>query len=282
MLTLAARTNFEISKDSRNRHARQFRTLYRDSMRMSGVTSKQFKGTACLGWIPYADSVEATGSQSFIGYAGTGYRNKVLCTVLFFLGNPVPEDNPSSLEGFRQILLSKEYRGAISLHNIELTRHPNGKVDVRVDPLESDEQVGFTPYRMPGLFRRWVFWDRGRQERDGMQNTPSYQVALDGSVSISHEVRFKIGKLGDFGSWLLTGYWAAYARIRISYAISGSNYCSVRIVGSGIPSQTIYLDWSRLHFYNMLDINGVELIQFLRSGSGLAPLVFEHMHSWQE
>src|SRR5207302_694082 len=80
-------------------------------------------------------------------------------------------------------------------------------------------------------------------------------------------LRFKVGRLVNFGSWVVTGHRLPSAWIGISYQICCTGEVSVTFSGSYVPSQYYYVDWKRERSHDMLTNTLSEVKNFMLGDS---------------
>ncbi len=224
---------------------------------------------ACVGWIPFYDDVSEMPSCDYKSHslAKSVFRPSAL-SILFRSGNPSDsgsDSNPSPASfsdrtQFLKFLESKNYRAALALDDVKLIATKAGR-PLRVS-FKSPEAVGFTPIRVMFGSHIYTYYDRGEGGDDW-----EFTVNADkGEVTIRYTVRFKLGKLGQFGCFLLTGRPAPSALMSIHYRISSSGQVSVGFSGSYVPSQSYYINWTRENMHDMIGNSAEAINGFLDAG----------------
>jgi hypothetical protein len=251
--------------------------------------------SALIGYIPFRESLRHPELESYFRFAKqfdaafrsfrTPWSMYVACDQLFYSGNDTPPDGIFfDLGEFRSYLRRKDYRGALAIHSISIDDFDGTKYPVRVETLTDRETLGYTPYGIPAPPRR--FWRQfrlhGKGYRDGAPRGPRIEQRLFGEeINISLEVKFRIGRLGNLISRLLTGAHAPNARMSIRYTIDMKRKLMIiKAEGSSIPSQ-LYGSHAfsrnvKFAGHNMLR-NDEEMIRgFLGNAVEDAPLVVAH------
>lgn len=187
-----------------------------------------------IGWIPYR-SFDSGPINAYSEYSNKSKARALACKLLFFSGNePPPQENIfKEQDKFIQFLRSKNYRGAISVHNVEFYSFDNGEYGINFETLPIGYGVGYTPYRVTK--DKVIKYQKGQ----GWELGPTVECYQDG-VSIEHTSAFRIGKLGREFAKTLTGYEPPFAWLYVKYDIRKTGKCNISFAGSSIPSQFYY------------------------------------------
>jgi hypothetical protein len=96
----------------------------------------------------------------------------------------------------------------------------------------------------------------------------SRDIALsdDGSMKLELLVRFKVGKLANWGSKILTGHLAPSAWMRVQYNLWPNGLLDLQFSGSSIPSQKNYLKSREVFHHDMLDLDQGTVNGFIAAG----------------
>jgi len=196
-----------------------------------------------VGWIPFRLQVPVN----------SGIPANLASTLLLQSGNPQPPQTFAGYPGFANWLYplnlngTKEYRAAFYLQGVEAEFSDDGTLP-RISHNGYGYFPGFTPYRIfvgsvniAPLFPIVPRYSKGR----GPSSMP---MASFDSLGAWAEYRFRVEfKLSNFANGIqrqVTGYWAPYAWCELSYRIAASGQTLIRVFGSAIPSQRLYLDWA--------------------------------------
>ena len=87
-------------------------------------------------------------------------------------------------------------------------------------------------------------------------------------------IPFRLGEGGENFAGLATGRGAANAWMGLAYTIRNDRTCRIRIIGSYMPSQTFYLNWTHapppIPVHDMSFITASAIDRFLGAGQSLA------------
>jgi len=86
-------------------------------------------------------------------------------------------------------------------------------------------------------------------------------------VTVQRWVRFKIGRTGEFGAFVLTGRRAPSALISVEYSFRTSGDVSVCFGGTSIPSESCYFSRAREGLHDMIGNTAEGISDFLNAGS---------------
>jgi hypothetical protein len=224
---------------------------------------------ACIGWIPFYLDLSEMPECDFKHHriAQPALFHPSGASLLFLAGNmsesgSASDPSPASFSGrtqFLSLLESKNFRAALALDEVELIVDEMGK-PLRI-AFKSLDEVGYTPMRVAMGRRFLTYHDRGRGSSD-------FEIITDSdAVTIRIWIRFKIGKLGDLGGFFFTHRRAASASMSVEYRIDSLGRTSVRVWGSFIPSQSLYIDWARETLHDMIGNSESAIDGFLNAGS---------------
>jgi hypothetical protein len=216
--------------------------------------SIQFVAAEAVGWIPYYERLADMPTNDYYVFATESKRKWIACDMLFYSGN-TPTPAAQFLEQqreFAELLHSKNYRGALWLRDIRLHCYDNDTYKVECKPLVGKQHVGYTPMRMPQWRGKTVLaFSKGQ----GSEIEPSVVKRPDGA-NLSYEVRFRIGRIGNLATRLLTKNWAPDAWLRVDYELRRDGNCTIAYSGSRIPSSVHYqanteTGRQRVYYHNM-------------------------------
>lgn len=215
------------------------------------------------GFIPYYKTIEHVPPNNYTRhqFASPPFD------LLFDSGNtPAPKPRFAGMDDFLRFVASKNFRGVMTLRDVKLYCDENGKP--RELKVKHYEEIGYTPmrdliaWRLFGSPKFKIFYDKGIGEY-GCKAT----FASD-SAQITQWVRFRIGKLGNFGAWIMTGLWAPYVWMKTVYTIFCDGRVRVSFHGSKIPTQYYYVNWVVNGGRDMLGNTTAEIDGFLHAGDG--------------
>lgn len=192
-----------------------------------------------VGWIPYYERLEEMPPCHYRSYAAEHRRKRLGCDLLFYSGNTPPSNDIfASRESLRTFIKTKNYRGIFSLREVKIHIPDSEKPYLT---FESDcsrmEEIGYTPFRLPLLrSKRVLKYSRGR----GNKAEPTVLSNHDGAY-LSHEIQFRIGRIGNLGAKLLTKYWAPYVWMRVEYDVRRDGSYTLKISGSYVPTQIRFI-----------------------------------------
>lgn len=193
-----------------------------------------------IGWVPFQERAPWP----------TGYPRGRATKLLFQAGNPDPPVKFGGFAGFADWAYplnpvgTREYRVALSLSAVRAEFAPGARPRIFGAP---DALIGFTPFRL--------LWN-GRNLADLLPQFAAYDAgigrvgdlvsAVDPAgewVEMRFRVEFKLAWLGNLVGRLLTGAWAPHAWCEVRYHVDRSGGIVVRVQGSAVPSQRLYVDW---------------------------------------
>jgi hypothetical protein len=199
-----------------------------------------------IGYIPFLRSVSGTPARSV--YRKLRWRPAF--HFLFRSGNPVPPVTMDPEVSLADFLRLRHFRAVLWIRNIVLENDRGGS---RIS-LKHGHKVGYTPL-MGGIFLPGA-------------GTLTPEVTLSyGRLTITVILRFKLGKLANFGSGILTGHLAPSAWIQTRYSVWSSGLCELQFTGSSIPSQKIYVDIREIFHHDMLSTENNSIMRFIRAGN---------------
>jgi hypothetical protein len=250
---------------------------------------KRFRGPDVLviGWIPFHLNPPPL----------AGYPAGHPTTMLLNSGNPRPPVAFSGYDGFENwmhpglLVGTKEYRAAIYLQDVVAEFHNDGSPP-RADCGPYGTFPGYTPYRYffgssNLLARGGILPQYG--SGNGPQYTPISVTGPAGSwVELRYRAEFKLSWLANLLSKVLTGSWAPYAWCEISYRFHKDGKVSIRVDGTAVPSQWLYINWTvpkasktTVARYDMLTAVAADVQGFLQNvGWGCAPAPQASQLSW--
>lgn len=208
--------------------------------------SIQGPDVAAVGWIPYYDKWPDIPQPHL-------YRRSIAMRLLFNSGNPEPRANFPNADSFENwIGNTKEYRGALWLRDAALKW-----TDARPRPVfecTRDGLAGYTPPRVVVKGANLAPWPvsghyEGRGSLDDPLPTPDPD-SNGGEVTLT--VKFKLSARMEKIGYLMTGYWAPSAWMKLTYRMEKTGRVTVKLQGSTIPSQAYYSGWQRRGAHDML------------------------------
>ena len=225
---------------------------------------------ACVAWIPfYVDLADMPTSDYKNHRLAKSFMLPSALSILFWSGNPSDpgsDSNPSPASfsdrtQFLKFIETKNYRAAIALDEIKCVMTKAGK-PLRLS-FKSLADVGYTPMRVDIGSMLLTYYDKGRGSADFDVVPDSVQEEL----SIKFWIRFKIGRLGDFGSFVFTGGLAPSASMSLEYRLDTNGRVSIDFAGSYIPSQSLYVNWTRTSLHDMIGNSSAMIDAFLDAGA---------------
>lgn len=215
---------------------------------------------ASIGWIPYFKYITQMPANDYTRHS----LFYPAFQVLFDSGNdPPPPVTFSGLTDFFNFLSTENFRGAMYLGDVRLCCDAMGR------PTQVSwrryEEVGYTPMRVvvgrPPIDSKFAVYYSQGVGGGGVQVTWAGNCA-----TITHWLRFKIGGLGNWGSWLMTGQWAPFAWMRTDYKICCDGSITIKFAGTYIPSQYYYVGWNWFGLHDMLGNTTAQIDGFLNAG----------------
>lgn len=213
------------------------------------VTVAPGPSVASTGWIPFYSDLELIRNSPIATYplGRSPIFTPTALTALFWSGNQteIPNANPAaaafaSRTDFLALVNSKNFRSVMALDDVQIEWDEDGPVSVKLAHLE---RVGYTAIRVPGLP---VHFDMGR----GASLPPRAEVEND-AVVVRQTIRFKLGRIEEWGCWVLTGRRAPSAGMETKCTFHREGSVHVEFAGTGVPSQSYYVNWVRIGLHDM-------------------------------
>ncbi len=196
-----------------------------------------------IGWIPYYALPQDIPKKS-------PYGQRLPLTFLLDSGNREPPGSFSGAHDLLEFYRRCDLRAMLFLYDVLATCADSGAVlDLKARPFG---EVGYTPFRTVDVTsgRKFTFTFSGG---DGSAHTNAY---LSGNFGVIRTiVRFKLGKIGNFFNFILTGALAPSAWMAIEYRINSDATTIVTFSASHIPSQYYYANWHTVGAHDMLGIS---------------------------
>ncbi len=197
-----------------------------------------------VGWIPF--HIHPPPAPGFPVGLGT--------SLLFWSGNPVPPIAFAGYAGFANWLHpknpigTKEYRAAIYLEGVA-AEFPDDESPPRADRTANGSFIGYTPLRLfVGGANVAATLPQVAQYLKGtgpLSAPPAATPDPAGNwVELRYRAEFKLSGLPNVISRAITGAWAPYAWCEIAYRFDRAGQVGVRVDGSAIPSQRLYVNWT--------------------------------------
>ena len=238
---------------------------------------------ASIGYIPYFMHISRMPANAYTTHR---YRYPAF-SMLFDSGNkPAPPERFSGKKDFVDFLRSKEYRAALALTDVRLYFEEAGTRRRATHLVYSDYTrrvaVGYTPMKVVGpalggllpVTAKWALW---YSEGHGLTDAP-YDEAID-RVTINQYVKFRIGKVGNLGNYVMTGHGAPFAIMKITYTLFVDGRAIIDFAGTDIPTQNYYIDWRRRGSHNMLGNSAAQIDAFITAGNAAdAPVYFRYRY----
>ncbi|EDM80052.1 hypothetical protein PPSIR1_20534 [Plesiocystis pacifica SIR-1] len=218
---------------------------------------------AAIGWIPYY--INFGWMRASIGdNAYTRHPNAGALDTVFDSGNQPPPDSFGGADAFRRYLDDYDFRAALYIRNVKLCGCGSGERRLTYNYFT---RGGYTPVRVllaPNT-KATITHCAGVE-------APGIETEWGGDdVTIRLWIRFKLGGLTNFGSWVMTGEWAPWAWMQMDYIIDCSGRVRIEFRGSYIPSQSFYVGWSKVATRSMLNNNKARIDGFLTAGDCQTP-----------
>jgi len=239
---------------------------------------------AAVGWIPYYGSLLDVPPCDFTRhpFSKGKFAMPSPFSALLRSGNPRNEsakDNPSpgrfeSRDTFLELAKSRNFRGLIAIDELKVwysaARHPTRLSFSWI------ARGGYTRLPMSlGDIQVSVF-QPGIYSKDF-----EAELSDDGaSLTVRWWLRFKIGRIGDLGCWVLTGLWAPSAIMMIECTVKDRARPKITFWGSQIPSVSAYVKWKQFHLHEMLSMGHSQIDDFLSAGPCRDAPVSE-LSSWE-
>jgi hypothetical protein len=244
-----------------------------------------------IGWIPFSKEVPE----------GAGYESDAASRLLFRSGNPQPPlrfEDYVGFAGWRHSAANpsgtKEYRAALYMEDV-VAEFADG-APPRVDRRANGAFLGYTPLRLyaagtnlTGILPRVAQYTRGT----GPYLLPTAVVdeRTGAWAELRYRAEFKLSPLPNTIGRALTGAWAPYAWCEISYRVYRTGDVEVRVFGSAIPSQRLYVDWAMppadpaggvVPEYDMREAAAATVAGFIRTtGWGCKPAPGASLLTWR-
>jgi hypothetical protein len=223
---------------------------------------------AVVGWIPRRWRLPVLGLPRPLWARALTFREWFALKGLHLaLSNRRPPANLVDRPGFLQFLLTKEFRGSITLEKVRLQSDADGKALTVL--FEEDEHVGYTPYPFYGgpaaiRGRRWTF--RYRRGLIGSPEPTTAVVTGDRGIIIK-TFRFRLDEWGDRYARALVKSPAPDAWVGLRYEIWVNGQVRVEFSGSFIPSQWYYSGWRVQGHHDMGNNSAAETLGFFHAGA---------------
>jgi hypothetical protein len=246
------------------------------------VATTRWRGPDVLviGWIPFHLNPPVA----------PGFPPGLATTLLFQSGNPNPPVAFRGYSGFANWLYplflvgSKEYRAAIYLEGVA-AEFPDDGSPPRADRTANGTFPGYTPYRVfTGRVNAAALVPYLPQYGSGYgpRHLPTSVPDPAGNwVELHYRAEFKLSRLPNLLSRVLTNNWAPYAWCEIIYRFDKSGQIMVRVEGSAVPSRWLYINWAVspanvgagiVSEYDMLTATPANVVGFLQTtGWGCQP-----------
>lgn len=256
-----------------------------------GVARWRGPDVLVVGWIPFSMR-EPEGWAPGFGPAGR---------LLFQSGNPQPPPSFGDRDGFSgwrysavNPVGSKEFRAALYLEGV-VAEFPEG-APPRLDRRANGAFLGYTPLRayaaginLAATLPQAAQYTKGTGPR--LKPVPHVDQDTGSWAEFRYRAEFKLSSLPNLMGRVLTGAWAPYAWCEIAYRVHRRGEVEVRVDGSAIPSQRLYVDWSTppteptagvVPEYDMRDATPESVAGFLQTmGWGCKPAPRASLLTWR-
>jgi hypothetical protein len=199
---------------------------------------------AMVGWIP----LRPFRAPLPVPWQALPWNHQIAARAMLATGNPDPAIG--SLHDFRTFVASSEFRLAIAVTHVRVTFDPATGVHLSA---RLRYKVGFTALRAgrtiyaPGVGRRLLKNPFGKGE-------------------LKVRVRAKIGRKLNLAQSLLTGHLAPWAAGQVEYRVSPGGSYRIQFVGSRIPSQRFYVDWTVIGVHDLTSLPSQDFRGFVEAG----------------
>jgi hypothetical protein len=218
---------------------------------------------AAIGWFPYYYTIADMPANAY-----TAHRfARPALDWLFDSGNDPPP--AQFLGGFQELWNgyrpTMEFRGILCVRNVRLNCNPDGTArDVAF--LRAGER-GYTPLRAP-VRSPWFRFKLPLGHQQGVGHPEHTVLKCPDGVTIEARLPFRLGRLGNYGMYYMTGFEAPDAWMSISYTIKSNADVIVDFNGSSIPTQDYYVNWvvQPQGRHDMLTNTAAEIDAFLQAG----------------
>jgi hypothetical protein len=208
------------------------------------MVTARWKGPDVLviGWIPFHLAPPVV----------VGYAPGPASSLLFWSGNPNPPIAFRGYSGFANWLYpdfpvgSQEYRAALYVKGVAAIFYDDGSLP-RADYTDDWTYPGYTPYRLvvPGsnVARRVPGLPRYGAGYGPYSPPVSVPDPAGNWVELCYRAEFKLSRLPNLLSRVISKAWAPYAWCEIFYRFDKCENIRIRVEGSAIPSRCLYIDW---------------------------------------
>jgi hypothetical protein len=206
-----------------------------------------------VGWIPYRQL------DTIPNPAWRNHRKQMAFRNLFRTGNA--PDPPGHLGGadLDALVGSKNFRAALAVNRLRL----RGDGTELTFECPFNAHIGCTMFRLGGI----AYYSKGTGH-----TLPIVEHGVDWA-RLRLTFDFKLGKVGNFGQWVLTRHWAPSAWMELSYDVRADGSWAFEVSGSGVPSAVVYVDGAQIHRHDMLMLHGRAIDSFITAGDCVnAPL----------
>ena len=204
--------------------------------------------TIAVGLVPSLPAGQAELPPGF-----RSWKRRLGYKMLFQSSNPQPPGNLRITDNsLRQFLDSKQYRSVLWIRDALIVPVEEGK------RAKLHFKVGFAVGYTPIMDRFWPGY--GSCDMNA-------KMARSEEIEFSAILKFKLGKMGDFGSAVLTGYRAPSAWVKVTYRVSSLGTKEIYLKGSAIPSQYLYVSGEQTAFYEMLAASKGQVENFVSTGA---------------
>jgi hypothetical protein len=226
---------------------------------------------AAIGWIPFYFRLADVPANAYKDTRPRAYD------ILFDSGNRDPADNLVNEAGFRNILDTHDYRGALFLADLKIYRDAQrGFTHYNTSEFQRLESVGYTPLRSvpkdnPNTKEAWRSWPerRGIGGSNPERNNLQIDVQPD-RVTVTQRVDFRLCRLLGLGGGIMTLTFrdAPYAWMATTLTLEADGSYQIQCSGSAVPSQKLYVDWlaPAQGTYDMIAASYNEMESFFRAG----------------
>ncbi len=216
-----------------------------------------------IGWIPYQPLF---GRRLPLAYAK--HPQALALRAVLRTGNrPEPPPQFLGLVGYRGFIDTYNFRAALCLSDVKLICHPEGVRNAELVAKSSDF-IGYTPLQVKGSFGKFRYDFVWHEKGDGSIWTEKLGASPN-HATIRRTIEFRVGRMGNLGSRILSGSYAPCAWMSIEYRLQRFGPAQIDIRGSLIPSRSIYQSWRRSQRHSMLAITGAQISDFLSTGADL-------------
>jgi hypothetical protein len=179
-------------------------------------------------------------------------------------GNDAPPNLLGDYGGFQGVVLSHEFRVAVSVHGVSVTwDDATGTVDFQ---RRMDIEEGYTPINTWQFVPpNWRHQNHGYHK--GAKRFGATIASTSTSATLTVTARVKLWWGYNVLQSFATFHLAPWAIVQIKYTVYRSGHVEILFAGSKIPSQFNYVNWS-LHSKFDMNTNAVAAVDaFLTSGN---------------